>query len=139
VVTAETAALAVPIGKSERVGANFASSLAGSGRRVLVVLNVFVLYPVAMLLLGALTNTNPVREWVRRVRSVDQEFSRGPGQSPLCILLHQYAGRLRRPARPLAVGDRLTFSWIVVRTNTPWRRFIGARACSRCCAAAAVL
>ena len=59
-VTIETVALAASIGKTER-SAQF-RVFAGwlwSGA-LLVVLAFLVIYPVAMLLLGALTNTNPV-------------------------------------------------------------------------------
>src|SRR4051794_29843106 len=59
-VTAESAALAVPAAKIERTAQ--LRTVAGwlwSGT-LMVVLAFLVLYPVAMLLLGALTNTNPV-------------------------------------------------------------------------------
>ena len=59
-VTIETVALAASIGKTERSAQFrvFAGRLWSGG--LLVVLAFLVLYPVAMLLLGALTNTNPV-------------------------------------------------------------------------------
>src|SRR5262249_6596163 len=59
-VTAEAAAVAAPAAKTERaarLGAVAGSVWSGA---LLALLAFLVLYPVAMLLLGALTNTNPV-------------------------------------------------------------------------------
>src|SRR3977135_1580657 len=59
-VTAETAVLAAPVGTAK--GAAQLRIVAGwlwSGA-LLIVLAFLVLYPVSMLLIGALTNTNPV-------------------------------------------------------------------------------
>jgi iron(III) transport system permease protein len=125
VVTAETATFAAPVAQGERT-AQF-RVLAGrlwSGA-LLVVLAFLVLYPVAMLLLGALTNTNPV---------VD-------GFGVFDLSLANFIAVLGNPnvhhalwntlvactgGTALAVAIGLAFSWIVVRTNTPCKRFIGA-------------
>ena len=92
---------------------------------LLAALAFLVLYPVAMLLLGALTNTNPV---------VD-------GFGVLNLSLGNFLAVLANPnvheallnsllvctgGTALAVAIGLTFSWIVVRTNTPLKRVIGA-------------
>ena len=92
---------------------------------LLAALAFLVLYPVAMLLLGALTNTNPV---------VD-------GFGVLNLSLGNFLSVLGNPnvheallnsllvctgGTALAVVIGLTFSWIVVRANTPLKRLIGA-------------
>ncbi|HXE69859.1 MAG TPA: ABC transporter permease subunit, partial [Hyphomicrobiaceae bacterium] len=92
---------------------------------LLIILTFLVLYPVAMLLLGALTNTNPV---------VD-------GFGVFNISLANFATVLANPnvhaalansliacggGTALAVVIGLTFSWVVVRTNTPCKGFIAA-------------
>src|SRR5215813_12674632 len=84
-----------------------------------------VLYPVAMLLLGALTNTNPVVDGI-----VLHDLS-----------LANFAAVLANPNVHVALGNSLiacgggtalavviglTFSWVVVRTNTPCKGFIAA-------------
>ncbi len=92
---------------------------------LMLVLAFLVLYPVAMLLLGALTNTNPV---------VD-------GFGVFDLSLANFITVLANPnvhralansliacggGTVLAVIIGLTFSWVVVRTNTPCKRFIAA-------------
>lgn len=92
---------------------------------LLVILAFLVIYPVAMLLLGALTNTNPV---------VD-------GFGVFDLSLGNFAAVLGNPNVHLALANSmiacgggtalavvigLTFSWIVVRTNTPCKRLIAA-------------
>src|SRR5262249_2475492 len=124
-VTAEAAALAAPAAKTERAAR--LGALAGyvwSGA-LLALLGLLVLYPVAMLLLGALTNTNPV---------VD-------GFGVFDLSLANFLTVLANPNVHLALANSLiacsggtalavviglTFSWIVVRTNTPWRGFVAA-------------
>ena len=100
--------------------------LAGSGpARCSSILTFLVIYPVAMLLLGALTNTNPV---------VD-------GFGVFNISLANFVTVLANPNVHLALANSLiacgggtalavviglTFSWVVVRTNTPCKGFIAA-------------
>jgi iron(III) transport system permease protein len=92
---------------------------------LLLILTFLVVYPVSMLLLGALTNTNPV---------VD-------GFGVFNISLANFATVLANPNVHLALANSLiacgggtalavviglTFSWVVVRTNTPCKGFIAA-------------
>ncbi len=124
-MTVETAAFAAPAAKVERTAQ--LRVLAGWlwSAALLVVLAFLVLYPVTMLLLGALTNTNPV---------VD-------GFGVFDLSLANFVSVLGNPnvhhalgnsliactgGTALAVAIGLTFSWIVVRTNTPCKGFIGA-------------
>src|SRR5262249_6005872 len=114
-VTAEAAALAAPAAKTER--ATRFGAVAGSlwSGALLALLGLLVLYPVAMLLLGALTNTNPV---------VD-------GFGVFDLSLANFLTVLANPNVHLALANSLlactggtalaviiglTFSWIVVRT-----------------------
>ena len=124
-MTAEAAALAAPAAKTER--ATRFGAVAGSlwSGALLALLGLLVLYPVAMLLLGALTNTNPV---------VD-------GFGVFDLSLANFLTVLANPNVHLALANSLlacaggtalaviiglTFSWIVVRTNTPCRGFVAA-------------
>jgi iron(III) transport system permease protein len=119
-VTAETAALVAPREGARRIPLGWLWSAA-----LLVLLTFLVIYPVAMLLLGALTNTNPV---------VD-------GFGVFDISLSNFITVLGNPnvhfalansliacggGTALAVVIGLTFSWVVVRTDTPGKRFIAA-------------
>jgi iron(III) transport system permease protein len=119
-VTAETAALVAPREAARRIPLGWLWSAA-----LLVLLTFLVIYPVSMLLLGALTNTNPV---------VD-------GFGVLDISLSNFITVLGNPnvhfalansliacggGTALAVVIGLTFSWVVVRTDTPCKRFIAA-------------
>jgi iron(III) transport system permease protein len=78
-----------------------------------------------MLLLGALTNTNPVVDGFGAFNLSLGNFLTVLGNpnvhAALANSLIACAG-----GTALAVGIGLTFSWIVVRTNTPWKRFLGA-------------
>ncbi len=123
-MTAETAALAAPIGKAERstqfrvlVGWLWSSAL-------MAVLAFLVLYPVSMLLLGALTNTNPVVDgfgiFDLSIKNFLTVLANPNVHLAVSNTLIACAG-----GTALAVAIGLAFSWIVVRTNTPWRRFIG--------------
>jgi len=119
-VTAETAAWVVA--RAERRGFSLRWLWPAA---LLLVLTFLVLYPVAMLLLGALTNTNPV---------VD-------GFGVFDISLKNFITVLDNPNVHLALANSLvacgggtalavviglTFSWVVVRTDTPCKRFIAA-------------
>jgi iron(III) transport system permease protein len=124
-VTAEAAAFAAPAAKAER--AERLRVVAGwlwSGA-LLVLLGFLVVYPVAMLLLGALTNTNPVVDGFGVFDLSLANFITVLGNpnvhGALANSLIACTG-----GTALAVVIGLAFSWIVVRTNTPWRGFVAA-------------
>jgi len=123
VVTAETAALDVPMASPSapeqfRVLAGWLWSAA-----LLVVLTFLVLYPVAMLLLAR--SPTPIRWWMGSACSICRSriFSRSWQSQCASCVHHTLVACAGGTALAVAIG--LTFSWIVVRTNTPWRRFIG--------------
>jgi iron(III) transport system permease protein len=124
-VTAEAAAFAAPAAKAGR--AEQLRVVAGwlwSGA-LLLLLGFLVLYPVAMLLLGALTNTNPVVDGFGVFDLSLANFVTVLGNpnvhGALANSLIACSG-----GTALAVVIGLAFSWIVVRTNTPWRGFVAA-------------
>jgi iron(III) transport system permease protein len=107
-----------------------AARLRAAGRRLwsaglLAILGFLVLYPVAMLLLGALTNTNPVVDGFSAYNLSPANFiavlTNPNVQLALLNTLIACGG-----GTALAVVIGLGFSWIVVRTNTPWKGFIAA-------------
>jgi iron(III) transport system permease protein len=124
-VTAEAAAFAAPAAKAEREARlRFVAGWLWSGA-LLVLLGFLVLYPVAMLLLGALTNTNPVVDGFGVFDLSLANFVTVLGNpnvhGALANSLIACTG-----GTALAVVIGLAFSWIVVRTNTPWRGFVAA-------------
>jgi iron(III) transport system permease protein len=89
------------------------------------ILAFLVAYPVAMLLLGALTDTNPVVEGFANARPSLDNFVKvlsnsNVGEALVNSLISCGGGT----ALALVIG--LAFSWIVVRTDTPGKRFIAA-------------
>src|SRR5262249_37939036 len=124
-VRAEAAAFAAPAAKAERAARlRVVASWLWSGA-LLVLLGFLVLYPVAMLLLGALTNTNPVVDGFGVFDLSLANFLTVLGNpnvhNALANSLIACAG-----GTALAVVIGLAFSWIVVRTNTPCRGFVAA-------------
>jgi iron(III) transport system permease protein len=92
---------------------------------LLAVLAFLVIYPVSMLLLGALTNTNPVVDGFGVFDISLKNFITVLGNPNVHLALFNSlvacgGGTL------LAVIIGLTFSWVVVRTDTPCKRFIAA-------------
>jgi iron(III) transport system permease protein len=108
----------------------------GSGRRhravalawvalLFAVLAFLVIYPLLTLLLGALTDTNPVVEGLSLKHLSAENFlavlsNPNVGEALVNTLLACSGGTL------VAVTIGLSFSWIVVRTNTPFKGFIAA-------------
>jgi iron(III) transport system permease protein len=92
---------------------------------LLAILTFLVVYPLLTLLLGALTDTNPVVEGFSVAHLSITNFltvlsNPNVGEALFNTLVACGGGTL------IAVAIGLTFSWIVVRTNTPFKRFIAA-------------
>ena len=92
---------------------------------LLVLLAFLVIYPVSMLLLGALTNTNPVVDGFGIFDLSFANFITVLGNPNVHVaLLNSLIACAGGTALAVVIG--LTFSWVVVRTNTPGKRFIAA-------------
>jgi iron(III) transport system permease protein len=92
---------------------------------LLAILAFLVVYPVLMLLLGALTDTNPVIDGFGVFQLGIANFTTvlsnpNVGDALVNTLIACGGGTA------VAVAIGLTFSWIVVRTNTPCKGFIAA-------------
>ena len=92
---------------------------------LLAILTFLVVYPILTLLLGALTDTNPVVEGFSLAHLSIHNFltvlsNPNVGEALLNTLVACGGGTL------IAVTIGLAFSWIVVRTNTPFKGFIAA-------------
>ncbi len=86
-------------------------------------LTFLVLYPVAMLLLGALTSTNPVVDGYHFAdMSVANFATVAANPNVQQALFNSVVACGGGTALALAIG--LLFAWIVVRTNTPWKGLI---------------
>jgi iron(III) transport system permease protein len=119
-VTAETATLVVARAEPRRFSFRWLWPTA-----LTIVLAFLVIYPVAMLLLGALTNTNPVVDGFGVFDISLQNFITVLGNPNVHVAL---ANSLIAcgGGTAVAVVIGLTFSWVVVRTDTPCKRFIAA-------------
>ncbi len=92
---------------------------------LLAILTFLVVYPVLTLLLGALTDTNPVVEgFSLRHLSVANFITVLINPNVAGALFNTMVTCAGGTAVAVAIG--LTFSWIVVRTNTPFKRLIAA-------------
>src|SRR6201746_21934 len=92
---------------------------------LLAILGFLVIYPVLTLLLGALTDTNPVVDGFSLSHLSISNFlavlaNPNVAEALINTLIACAGGTL------VAVVIGLTFSWIVVRTNTPCKGFIAA-------------
>ena len=124
-MTAEAAAFAAPVAKVERAARLRAVAAWLWSAALLTVLAFLVLYPVAMLLLGALTNTNPVVDGFGVFDLSLANFVSVLGNpNVLLALVNSLIACTGGTALAVAIG--LLFSWIVVRTDTPWKGFIAA-------------
>ncbi len=124
-MTAETAAFAAPAAKVERAAQ--LRVLAGWlwSAALVVILAFLVLYPVTMLLIGALTNTNPVVDGFGVFDLSLANFVTVLGNPNVHhALMNSLIACTGGTALAVAIG--LAFSWIVVRTNTPCKGFIAA-------------
>jgi iron(III) transport system permease protein len=92
---------------------------------LLAILGFLVIYPVLTLLLGALTDTNPIVEGVNlRGLSVSNFLTVLTNPNVAEALLNTLVACGGGTAIAVVIG--LLFSWIVVRTNTPFKGFIAA-------------
>ena len=92
---------------------------------LLAILGFLVIYPILTLLLGALTDTNPVVDGFSLSHLSVGNFlavlaNPNVGEALFNTLMVCGGGTL------IAVAIGLMFSWIVVRTNTPFKGFIAA-------------
>jgi len=92
---------------------------------LLAILGFLVIYPILMLLLGAFTDTNPVVDGIQLSHLSVTNF--------LVVLSNPNVAEALRNTMivcgggtAIAVAIGLLFSWIVVRTNTPFKGFIAA-------------
>ena len=90
---------------------------------LLAVLTFLVLYPIAMLLYGALSGTNPVVDGFHLSALSLDNFSAVLANGNVHVaLLNTLVACSGGTAIAVAIG--LAFAWIVVRTNTPWNGLI---------------
>lgn len=119
---AATAALAAP---GQRAGRPARVNIAGwlwTGM-LLALLAFLVLYPIFMLLFGALTGVNPVVDGLHPGEmSIDNFTSVLANSNVHSALLNSFVACTGGTALALIIG--LAFAWIVVRTNTPWKGLI---------------
>src|SRR5215475_6043287 len=106
---------------ADRIGSGRAGALGGIWVAfLLAVLGFLVVYPVLTLLFGALTDSNPVVDGFDLKRLSIANFlvvltNPNVAEALFNTLIVCGGGTL------IAVAIGLTFSWIVVRTNTPGR------------------
>ena len=124
-MTAEATAWAAPSAVAERAGRVRALVAWLWSASLLLILAFLVLYPVSMLLLGALTNTNPVVDGFGVYDISLKNFIAVLG-NPNVLLALANSMIACGGGTVLAVVIGLTFSWVVVRTDTPCKRFIAA-------------
>jgi iron(III) transport system permease protein len=92
---------------------------------LLAILGFLVIYPIMMLLLGALTDTNPVIEGISlRHLSIANFLVVLANPNVAEALFNTLIACGGGTAIAVVIG--LLFSWIVVRTNTPFKGFIAA-------------
>ncbi len=92
---------------------------------LLAILGFLVIYPVLTLLLGALTDTNPVVDGINlRNLSVGNFLTVLTNPNVAEALFNTLVACGGGTIIAVAIG--LLFSWIVVRTNTPFKSFIAA-------------
>jgi len=90
---------------------------------LLALLTFLVLYPLAMLLVGAVTNVNPVAEGIHMSDVSMANFIEVLGNPNVHLaLFNSMVACAGGTAIAVVIG--LTFAWIVVRTNTPWKGLI---------------
>jgi len=92
---------------------------------LLAILAFLVAYPMAMLLVGALTDGNPIVDGIAGLHpSVKNFLTVAENPNVRAALYNSLLACTGGTALAVVIG--LAFSWIVVRTNTPFRGFIAA-------------
>ncbi len=92
---------------------------------LLAILAFLVVYPITMLVLGALTDTNPVIDGFGNFRPSLDNFVKVLGNpNVIDALINSIIACAGGTALAVVIG--LVFSWIVVRTDTPFKGFIAA-------------
>ena len=92
---------------------------------ILLILAFLVVYPLATLLLGALTNADPVVDGIRLTDLSVANFVQVLGNENVhAALFNSLIACAGGTALAVAIG--LAFAWIVVRTDTPWKGLIAA-------------
>jgi iron(III) transport system permease protein len=121
-VQAATASIAAP---GQQAGRRARFSVAGwlwTGL-LLAILAFLVLYPISMLLFGAVTGVNPVVDGFHPADiSIDNFTAVLANPNVHLALLNSFIACTGGTALALVIG--LAFAWIVVRTNTPWKGLI---------------
>ena len=121
-VTATTATRAEPRRQTGRIARTRVAGWLWSGL-LLAILGFLVLYPVAMLLYGALSGRNPVVDGFDPAAISLENFSAVLANANVHLaLLNTFVACAGGTAIAVAIG--LAFAWIVVRTNTPWKGLI---------------
>src|SRR5712675_443101 len=111
-----------------RAGRLWAGSWVGL---LLAILGFLVIYPLLTLLLGALTDTNPVvNGFSLRHLSIANFLVVLANPNVAEALFNTLVACSGGPRIAVVIG--LAFSWIVVRTNTPFKGFIAPPAFCRC-------
>src|SRR5690242_20941858 len=90
---------------------------------LLILLTFLVIYPLLMLVFGALSDSNPVVDGFGKFRPSLHHFLEVMGNENVHLALFNALAACGG-GTILAVMIGLSFSWIVVRTNTPFKRFI---------------
>src|SRR5688572_26108055 len=90
---------------------------------LLIVLAFLVIYPLLMLVFGALSDSNPVIDGFGKFRPSLDHFVKVLGNENVHLAFYN-ALVACGGGTILAVVIGLAFSWIVVRTNTPFKGFI---------------
>jgi iron(III) transport system permease protein len=90
---------------------------------LLLLLTFLVIYPLLMLVFGALSDSNPVVDGFGKFRPSLAHFIQVLGNENVHLAFFNALAACGG-GTVLAVIIGLAFSWIVVRTNTPFKRFI---------------
>ena len=92
---------------------------------ILVLLTFLVIYPLLMLVFGALSDSNPVIDGFGKFKPSAKHFIEVLGNENVHLAFFNALAACGG-GTILAVVIGLAFSWIVVRTNTPFKGFIAA-------------